>query len=198
MIKGNEASLRSGWQLLTFREDAFAGFDMTPEGFRKSWLALALSLPFILLGNALVSKFTEFGAPLFAVAIFAVLNWLIGVGALVFFGILTRRSEALTATIIIFNWFTLWANIIFLLPKLLLSAGLPPEAVGTLMQLMLYYFAAVQAFVLWRLWRLHLLIVAAIVMALFAIDIVTSSLFNQMIKPIGQATRTETPASNKA
>jgi hypothetical protein len=198
MIAGNESALRGGWRLLAFREDAFASFDVTPDGFRRSWLALALSLPFILLGNAVVSKFTELGAPLFAVAIFAVLNWLVGVGALVFFGILTRRSEALTATITMFNWFALWANILFMLPKLLLAAGLPLTAASALMQVMLYYFAAVQAFILWRLWRVHLLIVAGIVMAMFAVDIVTSNLFTQMIKPIEKSKPVDSPFVRKA
>jgi hypothetical protein len=192
MIRGNEASLRSGWQLLAFREDAFSGFDMTPTGFRKSWQALTLSLPFILLGNALVSKFTEFGAPLFAVAFFALVNWLVGVGALVLFGFLTRRSAVLPATITVFNWFTLWANILFLVPKLLLSAGLPAQAAEAIMHLMLYYFAAVQAFILWRLWRVHFLVVAAIVMALFVIDIVTNNLFSQMVRPFDQEMRSQT------
>jgi hypothetical protein len=197
MIRDNEESLRGSWRLLTFREDAFSGFDVTTKGFRKSWLALALSLPFILLGNALVSKFTEFGAPLFAVAVFAMVNWLAGVGALVFFGFLTRRTGILPATITVFNWFALWANILFLVPKLLLCAGLPAQAAGSMMQLMLYYFAAVQAFILWRLWRVHLLVVAAIVMALFAIDIVTNDLFSQMFSPDEQEMRSQT-GSRKA
>ncbi len=200
MIAGNEQSLRSAWRLLGFHEDAFENFDVTPEGFRRSWIALPLALPFILLGTAIGNMYARDSISLMAVSVFVVLNWLIGVGGLVFFGMLTRQSQQLTATITVSNWFTLWANIILLLPKLCLLLGLPAVVFKPTVEILLFYFTAINAFILYRLWRINLLIVAGIALALLFIDIFSSQIFFGLVKQpqaIANSTRPETPLTEK-
>lgn len=196
MIAGNEQSLRSAWRLFAFREDVFPHFDVTPEGFRRSWIALPLSLPFILLGTAVVNIIAKNPLPLWSVTLFFFINWLVGVGGLVFFGFLTRKSEQLTATITVYNWYSLWANIIFTLPKLLLLAGLPPAAVSTMLDLMMYYFAAIMAFVLWRLWRINLFIIAGIALAMLFIDLFSNQIFLGLMQSQAPASARTLPDKN--
>jgi hypothetical protein len=183
MIAGNEKSLRSAWRLLALKDDALAEIDVTPEGFRRSWLALPLTLPFVLLGIAASNLVDPDKTPLVPAAIFLAVSWLVGVGGVVFFGFLTRRSEKLTAAITVLNWFGLWANMIFILPRLFFAAGMPLNLMSALSQIMLFYFTLVQGLILWRLWRIPLVLAAGIAISLMIIDQYTGLVFRSLVHP---------------
>jgi hypothetical protein len=183
MIAGNESAVRNAWHIFAFRGEALTRFDSGPEAFRQSWLALALSLPLALFGVAVLNLKVSDPVPLLPLALFICLNWLVGVGGIVFFAFLTRQSAKLTTTIIISNWVSLWANLFFVLPSLLVLVGLPLGAFGWCQLGMILYFSAVQGFVLWRLWQINIGLVVGIMVALFLVDRFTNELFIALTGP---------------
>jgi hypothetical protein len=197
MIAGNEQAVRSAWQVLTFRGTALKDFDISVEGFRQSWWALALSLPLGLFGVAVLNLGTKNPIGLPALTVFMCLNWLIGVGGVVFFAFLLKQSQKLSATIIVLNWVSLWANLVFVLPNLLVFVGLP-LAILQLMQIgMIAYFSLVQGFVLWRLWGISINLVIGIVMCLVLIDRLSNELFFAVTRPV-PAEAISLPAESEA
>ncbi len=181
MIVENAKSLRGAWRLFRFQDAALREMDVSPEGFRKSWAALLLVIPLNLFGIAALNKVLPEPTPLVPSFIFIILNWLVGVGGVVFFGFLTRQAGKLAATITILNWVSLWANLIFVIPFGLTLLGLPLAVLGIFQLLMLAYFSAVQGFVLWRLWGLNLFLVTGIILSLFLIDRFTNEIFAAVI-----------------
>jgi hypothetical protein len=185
MIAGNEPAVRSAWDLFAFRVNALKQFDTSPNGFKRSWLALALTLPLALFGSVVIDHAQKDTTSILAVALFICVNWMLGVGGLVLFAFLARRSQWLPATVTIFNWITLWANLFLALPITLVLFGLPLDILQWLQFLIIVYFVAVQAFILWRLWGINLALASGIVLALFLIDQFSNQLFFDLtnVKP---------------
>jgi hypothetical protein len=196
MIAGNEQALRSAWELFAFRGAALSRFHVNPEAFRQSWWALALSLPLGLFGVAVTNVAATTPISLPAVTFFMCLNWLIGVGGVVFFAFLLQQSARLTATIIILNWVSLWANLFFVLPSILVLAGLPRDVLGIFQLVIISYFSAIQGFVLWKLWGISISLVIGVVLCLFLIDRFTNSLFFTLTQPPAKIAKPAIPATD--
>jgi hypothetical protein len=181
----DQSAVRGAWYLLAFQTKGLAWFDLSQNGFRRSWLALLLSLPLVLYRVALFNNLapaTYTDIPLFAVAVFLAINWMIGVGGLVMFGMIFRQQHNLVQAITITNWLGVLGNLILAMVQTLSLIGLPLAETQTIIALLLLYYLAVQGFALSRIWPIHPLTIGGIVIFLYFVDRVTGALFFQILK----------------
>ncbi len=186
----DQRAIRGAWYLMAFQAKGLAWFDLSQNGFRRSWLALLFSLPLVLYRVALFNHLAPpsyVDVPLLAVGIFLAINWMIGVGGLVMFGIIFRQQHNLVQAITITNWLGVLGNLILALVQSLSLIGLPPAESQTLIAILLLYYLAVQGFSLSRIWPIHPLTIGGIVIFLYFIDRITGVLFFQILKSTSAA-----------
>ncbi len=180
----DQGAVRGAWYLMALQAKGLAWFDLSAPGYRRSWAAMALSLPFVLYRVAVFNYLAPaktMPIPLLSVAVFMVVNWMIGVGGLVMFGVLFRQQARLVAAITLLNWLGLIGNLLLAAVTSLAFAGMSLVAAEQLVWLFLLYYLVVQGFALSRVWALHPLTLAGIVIFLFIVDTMTGRLFFQLL-----------------
>ena len=137
--------------LARFHPAAAGWFDHGPLGFRRSWWALPMALPFSLLCAALLNRLLAAqGEPLYAllpVAAADVAGWLLFSLVFVFLANFLGYRDRSLAALAMFNWFRLFWEMAPTPLYALAGGGLiDPQSFGLLMLLLVIYMAAAMTF----------------------------------------------------
>jgi hypothetical protein len=153
LIDPSIQSIRSAWAALHLDNRGFDAIDGSEAGFRRSWAALLLALPFIMLAAMAASKAVALAnlagdtpkwpeIPVSIAFMSSIFQWFLGAGALALIATVFGKADKIKRLIACDNWISLW----FLLleaPFNLLTATNMLSPIGSIggMLLTLYGFA---------------------------------------------------------
>jgi hypothetical protein len=155
LIDPSIRSIQGAWAVLRFDDRGYAQIDGSDAGFRRSWAALLLALPFIMLmalaatraitlsnlaGNA--PKLPEIPVP--AAFVSGILQWLLSAGCLALIALVFGKADRIKRLIACDNWITLWLMVLEAPFNVLTATGFL-HPVGSLVAALLGVFGLVIA-----------------------------------------------------
>ena len=169
------AALAGAFRLLRFDASGFRFFDVSMDGFWRSFFAAVVILPGYILLVALRLEDAELANPLFRIAAVEFIGYVIGWAA--FPLVMAHLSNAFGGAerypgyIVAYNWFSAPQVTVLLAVAVLREAQLFPEAMATGLSLgAVLYLMAVQWFVARRALDVH----PAVALGVVALDMVIS------------------------
>jgi hypothetical protein len=155
LITLSAPSIRGAWAALRLDDRGYEQIDGSDAGFRRSWSAILLGLPFIMLAAMAASKaiaaanlaggavkWPEIPVPVAFMS--GLLQWLLGAGALALIALVFGKADRIKRLIACDNWITLWFLLLEAPFNLLTATGLL-SPVGTIGGALLSIFALVVA-----------------------------------------------------
>ncbi len=143
LIEPSVRSIRGAWAALRLDDDGFAHIDGSDAGFRRSWAALLLALPFIMLmalaAIKAVALSNEAGIapklpdiPLPVAFVSGIIQWLLAAGCLALIALVFGKADKIKHLIACDNWITLWLLVLEAPFNLLTAMGLlhPVGSIG--------------------------------------------------------------------
>jgi hypothetical protein len=113
LINPSVASIQGAWAAVRLNDHGYAHIDGSAPGFRRSWAALLLGLPFLALAAFAVSKMTMAepklpDVPVYAAFAGAILQWILGAGCLALIALVFGKADRIKRLIACDNWISLW------------------------------------------------------------------------------------------
>lgn len=119
LIDPSIESIRGAWAAIRLDDSGFDQIDGSDAGFRRSWAALLLALPFMMLAAFAASKalalanmaggpvkWPEVPVPMAFVS--NIFQWFLGAGALALIARVFGKADKIKRLIACDNWITLW------------------------------------------------------------------------------------------
>ncbi len=119
LINPSIRSIRGAWAALRFDDTGFDQIDGSDAGFRRSWAAILLALPFMMLAALAATKALALAnmagggikwpdVPVPIAFISNIIQWFLGAGALALIAIVFGKADKIKRLIACDNWITLW------------------------------------------------------------------------------------------
>jgi hypothetical protein len=153
LIEPSIPSIRGAWAALRLDDRGYDQIDGSDVGFRRSWIAMVLGLPFIMLAAMAAAKaiaaanlaggaakFPEIPVPIAFMS--GLLQWLLGAGALALIALVFGKADRIKRLIACDNWITLWFMVLEAPFHLLTATGIL-SPIGTIGGLLVSIFALV-------------------------------------------------------
>ncbi len=186
LIDPSVASIRGAFAALRLDDRGFDQIDGSDIGFRRSWAALLLALPFIALAALAVAKATALepklpDVPLLAAFIGGIVQWLLGTGCLALIALVFGKRDRLKQLIACDNWITLWFLVLEAPFNLLTATGLLTPLGGIGGTLLAVYSIIIAARMLLVVLKLPLAAVIGMIIFLMLIQLSLLQLLQGMI-----------------
>ncbi len=113
LITPSIASIRGAFAVLRFDDRGFAQIDGCEDGFRRSWGALILALPFMGLAAMAIARITAAepkfpDVPMGMAFVGGIFQWVIGAGCFALIALVFNRRDQIRHLLACRNWIALW------------------------------------------------------------------------------------------
>jgi hypothetical protein len=119
LINPSIPSIRGAWAAIRLDDRGFDQIDGSDIGFRRSWAALLLALPFMMLGALAAVKALALAnmaggtvkwpdVPVPLVFVSNIIQWFLSAGALALIAMVFGKADKIKRLIACDNWITLW------------------------------------------------------------------------------------------
>jgi uncharacterized membrane protein YfcA len=143
LIDPSIRSIQGAWAALRLDDTGYAQIDGSDAGFRRSWAALLLALPFIMLMALAATKAIALSnlagvapklpeIPLPITFVSGIVQWLLSAGCLALIAVVFGKADKIKQLIACDNWITLWFLVLEAPFNVLTATGLlhPVGAIG--------------------------------------------------------------------
>jgi hypothetical protein len=129
LIDPSIVSIRGAWAALRFDDSGFEKIDGSDAGFRRSWAAMLLALPFLMLSAYAIAKLTALDpkltdVPVSAAFIGTIVQWGAGSLSLALIAFVFGKSDRAKRLVATDNWITLWLLVLEAVPNFFIATHL--------------------------------------------------------------------------
>ena len=178
-------SLVGAYQLARRNPDALSYFNISMEGFYRSFLAMILAIPLFAIENAIdyrdIPTETSMGSFLFLLCIALLVSWGAYLSVMAVLARFMGFSDRYSVFVIVYNWVQ-FAIILIWLPISVIATGILPDNIGPVLTLM--FIAATYA-LLWYVLKVTLNVSGMVAVGLafleFLIVVLIQGIFSEWL-----------------